>query len=458
MKTSSRASAHLSCLLALGLGQGFDWDRDRILLRNGREERGVVMQSFDPDHVLLLREGNRRVEIPRSEIERVDKLRDRLAAFMSIRGPGLSVESEWSLVEDASSVGLQQMARLQAYHVLLRAPEHARAHEFLGHKPAGDGWKWAIDGKFVDAARFAELSADWNHRLALESEHFAIETNCGLRRAVDVLFDLEGLYVWWMEHVGPGVRAVEDVDEPEVEKITFLVHTSKEDPSFERLDSDMEPYYDPSGESNAASGGFNVARTYYELDGQRPLRLFELGTEALMYSTLVLGRTRDEADFKLRRLSHWVEVGLGYWIARHCGGEPGHPVIAEPFVPGFTLDPATAGLSLAPLRYPHLLLKGPSELENLVFLPYFELIGSDPNVPLARARCGSFVSFLIEVNQPLGSEAGLSGSREALWRYLREVYGTQRAAASSAFDDGLQGAKVDVFEEGWKTWTASFPH
>lgn len=433
---------------------GVDPERDRIVLRNGKELRGIVLQSFLPDHVLLLSD-NRRVKVPRADIERVDKLRDRLAAFLRIRRPGLTVESEWHLVEDAARVGLERMACLQAYHVLLREPGHERAHAFLGHQRGGGGWKWSLDGKHVPREAFFERSADWNHRLVLDSEHFRLETDCGLRSALDVLFDLEGLYLWWMEYLGPELQAAEDVDEPLSERITFQVHTSKDDPSFLQLTSDREPYYDPQGISDSATGSFNVARTYYGLDGDRPLLLFELGTEVLMYSTLVLGRTVDEADFKIRRLSHWAEIGLGYWVARHASGAPGYPRFAPPFVELFSLDPATARASLAPPRAPHLLLKGRSELANLVALPFFELVGHEVNVSLARARCASFVSYLMEVNPPLGAKSMHEG-RAAFWRYLREVYGTQKAYSNAAFDDGLEGGKVGMFEEAWKAWTATF--
>lgn len=456
------ALAWLWLLIAPGtpgaFGDGLDWQRDRIVLRDGKEERGIVVQSFEPDHVVLLREGNRRVEIPRSEIERVDLARERLAAFLRVRRPGLPPASEWDLVVDAQRAGLERTARLQAYHVLLLDPEHDRAHEFLGHRSAGESWKWVLDDKEVDRERFVALSADWNHRLVLESEHFAVETNCGLRRGLDVLFDLEGLYLWWLEHLGASLRAAEDVDAPD-ERMTFLVHQSRDDPSFLQLNTAEGPYYDPSGLTTTAGGGFNVARTYYDSDEGRPLQLFELATEMLMFSTLRLGRSLDEADFKIRRLSHWAEVGLGAWIARHCGGAAGYPAIAAPFQSGFTLAPESVRLALAPLHHPHLLLKGPSELANLVELPFFELVGDEPNVPLARARAVSFVAFLLEADPRTGTDGeNPRGGREALWCYLREVYCTQEAYASTAFDACLGGGRVAEFEERWKTWTAGFPH
>jgi len=455
---SSRAWLGL-CGLILGSwsGDGFVWDRDRVFLKNGKEERGVVIESCHPDRILLLRHGNRREEIRRGDIRRIDLLRDRLAAFVRVRRQGLSIEAEWGLVEDAKRAGLEHMARLQAYHVLLRDPEHRSAHEFLGHERASSGWRWAIDGKPVTRDAFEDLSADWNHRLVLESEHFLVETNCGLRRGLDVLFDLEGLYVWWMENLGPALRAAEDVDDPEAERITFLVHTSRADPSFLQRTSEEDAYYDPSQNSDAASGSFNVARTYYATGGERPELLFELGTEALLFSTLVLGRTRDEADDKIRRLSHWADIGLGCWVARHCGGSPGYPEIRPPFRREFLLDPETARMSLERIAAPHHLLRGWSELANLVDLPYLELVGRDPNTLRARARACSFVSFLLEAQPAAGpDEKTLHSGRDALWTYFREVYCTQKAYSSSAFDDGLVGAKVESLEGAWKAWTASF--
>src|SRR5262245_50377527 len=260
----SRALSNLGVcglLLFPGTGEGFDWSRDRVVLKNGKEERGVVIEAFDSEHVVLLREGNRREEIRRESIRKLDLLRDRLAAFLGVRRPGLSVEADWSLVEDARRAGLERMARLQAYHVLLRDPSHAAAHALLGHERKGDDWAWTLDGKQVSSGRFDAQGSDWNHRLVLESEHFTVETDCGLRRAVDVLFDLEGLYVWFLQNLGPVLRAAEDVDEPAVERITFLVYPSRSD--FQQRRTDEGGYYDPSEMASAASGSFNVARTFY---------------------------------------------------------------------------------------------------------------------------------------------------------------------------------------------------
>lgn len=49
----------------------------------------------------------------------------------------------------------------------------------------------------------------------------------------------------------------------------------------------------------------------------------------------------------------------------------------------------------------------------------------------------------------------VGSGRAGLWHYFREVYGTPRAHASDAFDEGL-GAKVETLEEPWKAWAQQF--
>lgn len=439
-------------------GDDVDWKRDRIVLVNGREERGFVIEAFDPEQILVMRSAGSRDEIPRKEIQRMDLLRDRLTGFMRLRKPGLSMSAEWSLVEDAERVGLTKMARLQAYHVLTLDPAHAGAHEFLGHRRSGDGWKWTVDEKRVGRERFEELSTTWDHRLVLESEHFTLETDCGLRRALDVLFDLEALYVWWMQHLGPELHPAEDVDEFDMERIVFEVHGDRESPNYNPQTSAREPYYVTSREDTAENGTFNVARTYYTAEGYRPERLFELASETLTYSLLVLGKSRTRSfDPEVRKPSAWVERGLGDWVARHCGGKPGYVEIRAPFKGDFVLDSTLARQTLARLDRPHPLLQdGVEELAQLVSLTDSSLIGNSSNVPLARARAASFVAYMIEADPQILAGGKVKGSgRAGVWRYLREDYGTHGATDKSGFEDGL-GGDIRQLEDPWRVWTKSF--
>jgi len=450
-----RLLAALLPLVPLPAGDDFDWQRDRIVLKNGKEERGVVIEDTNPARVVLLLDGNRRREFPREEVERVDKLRDRQAAFFGVRRPGLDGDQEWQLVEDAQRAGLPDLARLQAWRVLLADPTHAGAHELLGHRRSGGDWEWELDGKLVSQKRFEERSRDWNSRLVLESGHFVLETDAGLARATEVLFDLEGLYLWWMQHLGPFLHPTEDVDEPREEKMTFLVH--KNLASFQPI-SQREPYYDPSGLETTSKGGTNVARTFYVPDAERPEELFELGAQALIYSTLLLGETKGgKPELQLRRSAYWVEIGLAHWVALHAGGKPGFPEFQIPFTGAFRLDFDTARLSLDPVSAPHPLANQRYELTNLIGLGYDYFVGNSSNIPLAKARCASFVAFLLETNPDVykGKKAVGKG-RDGLWYYFREVYGTPTASSSSAFDDGFNDGKLESLEEAWKAWVKPF--
>lgn len=445
---------HLGVLALASFAEDeFDWTRDAVVLKNGKEQRGVVIEACDPEQVVLLLDGGKRVEFPLAEVDHVDKLRDRLASFMSKHKAGLSVEAEWDLLQGAKR-GLPHMARLQAYQILLLEPEHAGAHEYLGHRRSGGGWEWDIDGKSVAEKRFHEMSREWNSRLVLESEHFVVETDCGLKRGLEVLFDLEGLYLWWMANLGPAFHATEDVDDPRSEKITFLVHKNLE--SFQPI-SGKEPFYDPSGLMTTSKGGINVARTFYLPDEGRPLGLFQLGAQSLIYSTLLLGKTKgSQPGLDFKRNAIWVEIGLGYWVERHCGGQPGYPEIKPPLDGSFALDFDTARWTLEPV-YGGPLTSARSELTNLIGLDWEDFYDTDVNLHLYKARCASFVSFLIEVNPPVKKgRKELGRGRDGLWTYFREVYGTPKAHSSSAFDDAFGGAKVESLEEFWKAWTRPF--
>jgi len=448
----------LACALeASAPGQNdFDWKRDTVELTNGKKEHGVLIEAFGPEHFVLLHDGNNRDEIPRANVARLDFLRERLERFMARRKPGASASEQWDLVDEALAAGLAHMARLQAYRVLTDDAGHAAAHEFLGHKKSGDDWRWRLDGKSFSAEKFREASLEWKSRLVLESEHFVVQTDCGLKRALDVLFDLEALYLWWMKYVGPEVRAAEDVDDPPREKLTIYVHKSKDAPNFQALDSMREPYYDPTGENTTEKGGINLARTYFTPEGYRPEMLFELGTQGLIYSTLVLGKVKGAPTPDMKRLSFWAELGLAYWVGRHCGGEPGFAEIRAPFRQPFGVDSNTARRSLEPVSPGHDLRKTRNEVTNLIGLKWQNLVGIHADILPTRARCATFLSFLLEENRELVKRnKPVGNTRAGLWHYFREVYGTPRAHSSDAFNEGM-GAEVETLEQDWKDWTRKF--
>ena len=201
-----------------------------------------------------------------------------------------------------------------------------------------------------------------------------------------------------------------------------------------------------------SKGGINVARTYYLPDEGRPVGLFQLGAQSLIYSTLLLGKTKgSEPGLDFKRRAIWVEIGLAYWVERHCGGQPGYPELKTPLDGTFALDFDTARWTLEPVSGGPL-IRARNELTNLIGLHYEDFYDTDTNtnLHLYKARCASFVSFLIEVNPPVKKgKKELGRGREGLWYYLRDVYGTPKAHSSSAFDDAFGGAKVESLEDLW---------
>ena len=160
---------------------------------------------------------------------------------------------------------------------------------------------------------------------------------------------------------------------------------------------------------------------------------------------------------EFHRQAYWVEYGLAHWVALHAGGTPGYPEFQTPFTGAFVLDFDTARLTLDPVGSPHPLANQRYELTNLIGLGYDYFVGNSSNIPLAKARCASFVSFLIEANPDvLKGKKPVGKGRDGLWHYFSAVYGTPTSASSSAFEDGFAGGKLESLEEPWKAWVKPF--
>lgn len=441
--------ASLAALAALSPG---DPDlRDRVVLVNGDEERGRVIERHHPEHLVLLQNG-RRLEFPHGEVAVVETVRDRLRTFLGLRVQGLGLAAEWDLVAVATGLELPELARAQAYHVLLRDPDHAEAHRFLGHEQKRGKWRWVHDGKGYGRDDFDERISAWKTRLVLPGEHFTVETNAGLRAAVDALFDLERLYLFWMDGLGAELQATEDVDAPDEEEMTVRLFREKDDRGFtEILSSEREPYYDPSTTTATRGGNPNLAFTYFEPGSGRPLRLFDLGTQQLLYSTLVLGKTLGSAPADARtRHAHWAELGLGYWVERQLHGPPGYATDRP-----FAMEPAMARAALLRPSRRSPLRDARHELTNLIGMEFIRFYGTRADAPIHRAKARAAVAFLLDADPPVPGD-GQARGRAAFLHYVRAVFGEPRAHSSDALDEGLGGARVEVLEEAWRAWLRSF--
>ena len=423
--------------------------RDQIVLKDGSTLQGRVIERFNEEGIVLY-EGTRSKTIQREDIVSLVTVRDRLRTFLAEHIAGLTAEEEWQRHELALRLELPRMATLQAHQVLLADRSHEGAHEFLGHKQSPDGYRWLADRRWVPEKEYDEFIREWPDRLVLESEHYVLETNTSRLQAVDMLFDLEFAYLQWMEVFGEELRAGEDVLERGVDehKMTFHVFATKDDKGFkDAFTSAREPLYNPSTDVTTARGNPNLAFTYFELGrGQRPRDFFDIATQQLMYSTLVLSRRSGYLPPSLNvRHAHWVELGMGYWFGRQFAGPPGYASKIE-----FRPEPRTVALAnrivgSGPLT------KVRKEVTNLVGLPY-ALFYEHSEAEVHRAKARNFFRFLIEIDPPVvyrNKEVGRG--RAGLFHYLRDVYVVPTGHSSSSLDKGL-GGKVEYLYDDWVRW------
>ena len=428
--------------------------RDRVVLEDGRELRGRVLQRYG--EAVVLYEGTRRTEIPRDEVAELHTVRDAVDRFLAGHSPGLTVDEEWARVQLATDLQLPEMATLQAWRVLALEPQHPGANELLGHPQIKGEYRW-LHGRRrrkdkLTPEDFAERISDWKQRLVLESEHYRVETDTSLDRAISVLFDLELAYLYWMEDFGEELEAGEDVLE-EDHKMTVWVFREAEDEGFKQyLNSEREPFYDPSMDTFTEQSNPNLLLTYLsEASRDRPEQLFELAVQQLMYSLLVLSRRDGWIPNQQYTIpAHWAELGFGYWYGRQLGGRAGHPR-RQPFVP------EARTRRLANIR----LLTGPlsngnarREMTNLIGLErrYYYVVSDDEVSQIYRAKARSFFRFLIEQDPDVVWNHRVVGSgRAGLMSYLREVYITPTSHSTSSFDDAL-GGKVELLYDPWVRW------
>ncbi|MCA8941899.1 MAG: hypothetical protein KDB80_05000, partial [Planctomycetes bacterium] len=286
-------------------------ERDLIVLTNGKELHGRVLQRHTPDEVLLL-QGNRRVRVDKNKITRIETVRDQIRAFFK-RREGRdhgAAATHWEMCEWARKRKLPHLARVAAYATLARDPDHDKAHEFLEHRLRGKTWMWKLGSRYMPRDRFEEYTSDIGHGLVIQSENFVIETDAGLMRTCDALYDLERLYVWWLDEHGPALQ-LEEILEP------LPLKVFDHDSNFPALSSQWMGYFVPKPYDD---------RTYlfYEENQRRPKQMFTMASQHLLYRTLV-----GDADpgGPQERFCAWIEFGVSQWAESQFHGDPGQ---AEP--------------------------------------------------------------------------------------------------------------------------------
>jgi hypothetical protein len=459
-----------------------------LLLPSGaRRLEGRLLCATDP--ALLWFEtdkGIQRLERAGLRSLAIDSRRTRLADWMALRRPGLSAEQAFDLVAAAELRGLSAMARLQAMAVLRIEPEHAGAHRFLGHgqERRSGRFLWPLrKGPALPTPAFLEWTQqNWEQRLVLASEHFLLETDCGLGLALDTLFDLEALYLFWMQGLGSELWAFEDVHQPERRRMAWRIFRDRFDPAYGLvLGPDRPAEYDPTQATEVQFvshtgwqlGSSNLVHTYLPLSAERPERLFELAVAQLLTSTLLLGHpgSADPPEPgqagpvpRYPATPMWAEIGLSAYLGRQFDGPPGFAAYAPLLAPLTREEIQQALTPVAPIAGSPLSLAR-AEITNLCGLPYgyfqpsADGIGDRLSSQSAwhRAKASAWGAFLLG-QSPLPERAE-RGGRAALIEYLRQALREGRGHSSAALDGAFGGprgqVRIEELEPRLFEWLAS---
>jgi hypothetical protein len=287
----------------------------------------------------------------------------------------------------------------------------------LRHVRAGkEAWRWRRDETLMSKQAFDEMIGDWGKGLSLTSEHWTLRTDAGLRRAVDTLFDLERLYLYWMAEFGETLN-LQEVLKP------MLVHAWKDVDDFPGWTMMRLPYYFPRPYQDTCYTFFAAP------DSGRAENLFRVGSESILNRSLAVDG--DPGSYK-NRICAWFELGLGQWVEARLHGPPGQAA------PGpARLAPADARMVLAQRRY-----KLPNLINRTVRDTYYA--GITDYHASDWAYCHLFVEFLME-------DRSSRGKAERLLEYGFQALRKKRGTGSSTFDD-VFGQRIEKLEKPFTEW------
>jgi hypothetical protein len=457
------------------MAQRADPPADVLELRYEKRQtklEGRLLCITDPEWIWFL--GKRGVErLPKGEVLglTVDSRRSRLADWMALRQPGMSADQAFALVAEAEQRGLLAMARLQAMNVLLLDGEHAGAHRYLGHeldKRSGH-YRWPLrEGKPLPTNAYVEwVLSSWDRRVVLESEHYLLETDCGLEVALNALFDLERLYLFWMQTTGAELWAFEDVHQPERRRMAWRVFKDRFQPGYDLLvAADRPPEYDPTQATEVQfvshegwrRSSSNLVYSHLPAGASQPAEFFELGVTQLLTSTLLLGNP-DACDPpepgpgqpipRYSAVPIWAELGLATYVGRQFGGAPGFGAYRTDQIL-LTSDEIYQARSRVGQTSPSPLSLAKAEITNLIGLPYpyFRAIQAGSPGTISdwhRAKARAWGVYLLD-QRPTPPLAERS-ARTAFLTYLRDSLRTGRGPSSSLLDESFGGPRQRVHIE-----------
>ncbi|MBL8734295.1 MAG: hypothetical protein JNN13_18105 [Planctomycetes bacterium] len=390
-------------------------DRDHLTRKDGHVLHGRVVEPF-ADAEIELRQGGKRLRLQRGDLTSIDLVGDRVRTFCERRlRQKDSPKAQVYLVDWAAAQGLTGLARLQAMALVLQDDDNTALHEFLGHERSAKGWLWEHDGRRLLKEQFDAALA--KAPLLLRGERFSLRCDGGLATNVNALLDLEQLGVAFYDRFGKELQLKETLLPVEV-----FAHRNSD--QFPKWGFRPVPWYEPPPHGD-------VGHTFYQGPAPlRPERLFFVGTQGLLYRSLIgeadRGNDRD-------RVCPWLEIGLGMVMEFSMQGPAG---FARP-----------GDLRAQDLQALTALSRG-YRLTHLLHLPMYGsfYLTDDNNTAVNWSAATMFVAWLLE---PDNSPA----TRAPFLRFVRQALAEKKGDSSSAFD-GAMGRRVEELEAPWREWLA----
>ncbi|HEB52778.1 MAG TPA: hypothetical protein ENI87_05945 [bacterium] len=388
-------------------------NRDRITRTDGRVVEGRLATPFATDEWLVV-DGGKRTRVPVVEVATTDLVKDRVAEFFARRWRHRrSTRALGYLVDWAERRELHGLARLQALELVLQDDDNARLHEFLGHKRRGGEWRWPHDGKWLSFDKLTAAMLDTP--LRLPGERFSLRCDAGLLTNVRALLDLERLAVAWFDEFGKEL-ALREVLAP------IEIRTFRNANAFPKWGFRPRPYFVPPPHDD-------LGRTFYAGPApERPEDLFFLGTQGLLYRTLIgQGNRQDSRD----RVCAWLEIGLGMHMQARMQGDAG---FARPEKPRH-LD----------LRALQALGRG-YRLTHLVHLPMYAsfYLTDDTHTATNWAAAQMFTAWLLDGDKQPATRAKFFSYAKAALR--------ERKGDSSSLFDRIMGQRIEALEPAFHSW------
>jgi hypothetical protein len=415
---SARPRRMLLALVVLAVavrGGAQDDLRDRVTKRDGRVVTGRVLEPF-ADGELVVLQGGKRVRIDGKDVAARDLVGARVKAFCERRVKQKdSVRAQQFLVDQAAADGLDGLARLQATWLVLRDDTDEKAHLFLGHERSAKGWLWPHDGRKLTLDQLEVALA--KDPIVLRGERFTLRCDAGLKTNVDALLDLEALGAAWYDRFGAELQ-LREVLQP------IAVVAFRNADVFPKWGFRPVPYFVP------APHGDEARTFYFGPAPERPERLFFVGTQGLLYHSLIgeVGRQSDRD-----RTCPWLEVGLGMWMERTMQGPAGFAAPGKPS--GQDMQAFVA-------------LGRTYRLTHLLHLPMYGsfYLTDDRDTTVNWNAAAAFVAWLLdENNQP--------DTRAPFLQFVRAALRERKGDSSSAFDR-VFGRRIEDLEQPWREWLA----